>query len=85
MDNETRLLILRKQVDEIDEQLVNILDERFAVCEEIGKIKKQTGISVYNANREEQIIKRLSDLEIHKGFVAALWPQIMEFSKLLQH
>lgn len=84
MTDNDRLEILRKQINEVDDTLVHTLDERFAICQEIGKIKKKLGMEVYVPSRESQVIQRLSDLEIHEGMVSAIWPTIMEYSRSLQ-
>lgn len=34
---------LRKQLDEIDSQIVTLYKERMSVCEEVGKFKVETG------------------------------------------
>ena len=75
-----RLKILRNQIDEVDGDIVHALDERFAICQEINKIKKRLNMNVYDSNNEQEMIKQLSNLEIHQGLVEFIWPTIMEYS-----
>ena len=74
----------RKKIDRIDEQLVDLLNTRFEICTAIGAYKKANNLPIYNGSREDEIIKRLSELEEYKGMVQHLWPLIMEFSRSLQ-
>lgn len=84
MDDQKRFDILRRQVNDIDDELVRLLDERFSICTEIGRVKKRMGLEAYDSVREAAIIKRLSDLEIHSGMAKTIWPVIMDYSKTLQ-
>ncbi|MGC9017091.1 MAG: prephenate dehydratase [Caldimicrobium sp.] len=63
MDRE--LLRLRKQIDKIDEEIVNLLKERLKLATEIGKIKENKKIQAFDLGREKQIIKRI--LELNQG------------------
>jgi len=49
----------RKRIDEIDEQLAKLLSERSHCVIEIGKIKRQKQLPVYDPEREKEILERL--------------------------
>ena len=49
----------RKRIDEIDEQLAQLLSERSHCVIEIGKIKRQKQLPVYDPEREKEILERL--------------------------
>jgi chorismate mutase len=49
----------RKRIDEIDEQLAQLLSERSHCVIEIGKIKRQKQLPVYDPEREREILERL--------------------------
>ena len=63
----------RKQIDEIDRKLVTLINERAAAAIEIGKLKRQTDLPMYEPEREKQVFANvsaansgpLSDAEIH--------------------
>jgi chorismate mutase len=63
----------RKQIDEIDLKLVALLNQRAAAAIEIGKLKRNTELPVYEPDREKQVFESvgaansgpLSDAEIH--------------------
>lgn len=81
MDNETRLAILYNQVQDSDEEILRLLDERCAICFEIKKIRKELHRDTTDLNRESDVLSKLSKLEIHGGLVNNIWPAILEFTE----
>jgi len=49
----------RRKIDKIDSDILKLLNERIMCVINIAAIKKQEGIPVYIAEREEKIIERL--------------------------
>ena len=45
----------RRNIDEIDRQVVALLNQRAAAAHEIGKLKRSTDLPVYEPNRERVI------------------------------
>lgn len=76
---------LRQEIDTIDTELVSLLNRRYAVCLEIGKLKKNTGTIVLDSNREQKIINRLGQFSNYPDMIETLWPVIMAFSRNLQN
>jgi len=54
--------ILRKQIDAIDQQLLELLNERARLAQQIGAEKQQLGLPVFVPEREQQILDRLQQL-----------------------
>ncbi len=52
----------RKSIDKIDTQLVKLFNERARCAAEIGKIKAQNGLEIYNPDREKNILKHVGEL-----------------------
>ena len=50
----------RKRIDEIDVQLAELLCERSRCVIEIGKIKRRQNLTVYDPDREEEILSRVT-------------------------
>jgi chorismate mutase len=50
----------RKRIDAIDAQLAELLSERSRCVIEIGKIKRQQQLPVYDPEREKEIFERLA-------------------------
>ena len=55
---------VRKKIDAIDEQVLQLLNERIRNAAEIGRIKREHGAQIYVASREEQVLKKLSALNL---------------------
>jgi chorismate mutase len=49
---------LRKQIDELDNQLMDLLAKRMRVCREIGQYKKEHNMTVLQANRYNEILSK---------------------------
>jgi len=52
----------RKRIDEIDENLVALLNERAVCAMEIGNIKNKHGIEIFNPERERFILDHIRSL-----------------------
>jgi chorismate mutase len=50
---------LRHRIDTIDEQLVRLLNVRVACAVEVGRLKHEAGIAVYQPDREAQVLTRV--------------------------
>lgn len=47
---------LRLDIDRVDEVLVRLLNERARCVCEIGRLKKEQGIEIYQPNREKEVL-----------------------------
>ena len=47
----------RRKIDEIDRRLVELLNERSSCVLEIGRLKKIDGMSLYQPERERQVLE----------------------------
>ena len=56
-----RILELRKQIDMLDEEIIQFLKERMRISKEVGKLKQKLEIPVEDKSREKEIIKRLNE------------------------
>lgn len=51
------LTMLRQQIDEADNELLEILSKRMRICREIGQYKKEHGMTVLQSNRYDEIMQ----------------------------
>ena len=51
----------RRKIDEIDRKLVELLNERSRCAIEIGKVKKAQNLNVFDAEREQEVLKRIKE------------------------
>ena len=56
---------LRLAINEIDEKLMDLINRRLLLAQQIGSVKKQGGIQITDRQREKEIIERL--LQKNKG------------------
>ena len=77
---------LRKQINEIDEQLVKCFEARMKVALEIGKYKKENGLPVYDPAREQEVLeKRMAAVDADlSGYVKTLYTTLFELSRNYQ-
>ena len=50
---------LRSRIDVIDEQLVRLLNVRVACAVEVGRLKHEAGVPIYQPDREAQVLARV--------------------------
>ena len=53
---------LRVDIDRVDEVLVRLLNERARVACEIGRVKKEQGIELYQPDREKQVLAHVRSI-----------------------
>jgi len=46
----------RKKIDDLDRKLAALLNERAAAVVEIGRLKRNTGLPIYEPGREREVI-----------------------------
>jgi len=78
---------LRNQINELDNQLVKLLNERARIVVEIGKLKNKTGGQVYAPDREREVFERI--IKSNKGplpdkCLIAIWRELMSGSFALE-
>ncbi len=49
----------RAEIDEVDRELVGLLNERVLVVQRIGEIKQNSGLNVYEPNREKKVLENV--------------------------
>ncbi len=62
------LNIVREKIDSVDRQIIGLLNERVRLAGEVGQIKKQNGAPIYVPSREEQVMRKL--VELNEGPLA---------------
>tara|TARA_Y100000590_G_scaffold31288_1_gene34627 strand:- start:11455 stop:11715 length:261 start_codon:yes stop_codon:yes gene_type:complete len=55
-----RILQLRKEIDNLDEEIIRLLKKRMHISKEVGKLKEILDIPVEDKMREKEIIDRLN-------------------------
>ena len=87
MHSKENINVLRIKIDLLDEQMLDLLVQRFSVSREIGKIKASGDINVGDPNREQEIIDRLAEKlegKLERNDIAAIFGPIYHITKKLQ-
>jgi chorismate mutase len=74
---------LRKQIDEIDTQIMKLLDERFSLSSQVGNVKKAHKLPIHHQNREQDILNKTSKFR-HFPAIKSVYKTIFQESKKLQ-
>jgi chorismate mutase/prephenate dehydratase len=56
-----KLKPLREQIDAIDAQLLDLLNRRARVAQEVGHVKAETNAPVFRPEREAQVLRKVAD------------------------
>lgn len=74
----------RKKIDAIDNTILQLLKERFALVKEIGRLKKQSTIAVKDEAREQSVVTKLQqkaqELDINSQLINEIWGAIFKES-----
>ncbi len=77
----------RKEIDEIDNELIELFERRLDVAVRVAEYKKNNNMPIYNEERESQVIeKNVSNLKNKKYDILSrrFFLNLMELSRSLQ-
>lgn len=78
------LKTLREKIDETDRNIVKYFEERMEISLKIAEYKKKNNLQVYDAKREEKVIKKNLQRLQNKNFSESLekfYKSLMNLSK----
>ena len=79
---------LRKDIDRVDEVLVRLLNERARCVCEIGRLKKEQSIEVYQPDREKDVLMHVravaSEGPLGPEAIARLFERIIDEARRLE-
>ena len=71
---------LRQRIDAIDRQLLDLLNQRARIAEEVGDIKRAEGTPFFRPDRVAQVLANIQQTNpgpLKNNHVAAIWREIM--------
>ncbi len=78
----------RKQIDKLDDELLDILAKRLDIVREIGKAKKARGIKLLDEKRWNEVLQskfaKAHSLNLSKRFIQKLYDLIHKYSLELE-
>ncbi len=78
---------LRKEIDSLDRKLIKLLNLRAEATKKIGKIKINTGKSIYTPEREVAVLRKVTSLNngpLKNGALEAIYREIMSAGLALE-
>ena len=79
---------LRISIDDLDESIIQILNERTQLAIKIGELKQQGQRSIYVPSREKAVMERIASLNkgpLSNASLQAIYREIMSASLALEH
>ncbi len=81
------LQALRRDIDSLDDQLVELVNARAQAAKEIGLLKRVEGTGVFAPDREHEVLRRVTGLSqgpISKASLLAIYRELMSASFALE-
>lgn len=78
---------IRKRIDLMDDVLLRIFNERARLALEIGHIKKELGLAVFDPAREKRIFARMKEDNpgpLDDGAIVRLFERVVDESRRLE-
>jgi chorismate mutase len=78
---------LRRRIDGLDDALVRLLNARAACALEIGRVKKQLGLAIYQPSREAEVLGHVQQINpgpLDDGAVKRLFERIIDEARRLE-
>jgi chorismate mutase len=80
--NAPDLPALRQRIDTLDDQIIDLLGQRFAVTRQVGEWKAEHGAQAVDADRERQQLERFTRLakanQLDADLVCGLFRQVID-------
>jgi monofunctional chorismate mutase len=86
-NNRSDLQRLRQEIDDLDNQILRLLNQRMLLVEEIAALKNKTGRNAMDLNREQAIFRRLASQNegpLAWGAVKKIFGEILAASRDIQ-
>jgi chorismate mutase/prephenate dehydratase len=82
------LIPLRKKIDVLDGKIVALLNQRLALCAEVGRHKRDAGGAIYVPEREDAVLRKVAGLNrgpLQAAALQAVYREIMSAAIALEH
>ena len=77
----------RKKIDELDRKLVELLSERAQAAHEIGKLKRNSSMPIYEPDREQAVfenVRRANPGPLSEHDILNIYERIMDVMRQIQ-
>jgi chorismate mutase len=77
----------RRKIDELDQKLVELLNRRAHAAHQIGKLKRDVGMPIYEPNREQAVfsnVRQLNQGPLPDRDLLRIYERIMDIMRQIQ-
>ena len=77
----------RVRIDDVDRRIVELLNDRTGVVEEIGRVKREAQLPIYEPKREEQVYANITQSNrgpLDAGAVRRIFERIIDEMRQIQ-
>ncbi len=81
------LSALRREIDQLDRDLVRLINQRGEIARQIGQIKAENGESIYAPAREDEVLRKVASRSkgpISKECIRAIFRELISGSRALE-
>jgi chorismate mutase len=82
-----RIDALRRRIDDLDERLVRLLNDRAGCALEIGRIKQALGMEIYQPEREQEVLRHVREMNggpLDAQAMVRLFERIIDEARMLE-
>lgn len=78
---------IRKKIDEIDKNLVDLYKQRMLLCANIAEYKRENGMPILDTARERELLNKVADMSGREfeEYTRTLYSTILDISRSYQH
>lgn len=81
--SEEKLSELKKEIKEIDKEIIRLLNQRADFSTELNNFKIKNGISLYNGFEEMDLMDSLEKYSDYTNMIQTIYPGILKYSRTL--
>ncbi|HZE27213.1 MAG TPA: chorismate mutase [Terriglobales bacterium] len=77
----------RKKIDEIDQKLVEMLNQRAQAAQEIGRLKRDSALPIYEPDRERIVLEQVQEMNrgpLRHRHLMQIYERIMDVMRNVQ-
>jgi len=85
--SETELDELRRQIDQVDTRLLELIHERVRLVLQVGAYKARHGLAIYDPERERRMLERLTALAqppLEPDTIRRIYERLIDESRTLE-
>ncbi|KPN83326.1 Shikimate dehydrogenase [Apilactobacillus kunkeei] len=76
---------IRKQITDIDNEIIKLLEQRFELCKKVGEIKRANNLPILDEKREQEVLSGIESTATKYGEeIKTVFEEIMQQAKNIE-